>query len=327
MQTKKFILFFTSISLIALSGCQVKKDVSDVPQESQKKISYFYNESDITLNKTGTKVPKMDVSPAKIIEDTSKYVATYLLEGDILKETGLSKNIITINSDGTFIELRVLDTGPSFHYYVDSSNQLQKKKAKNYALLSGYVVEENESIFLSYKNAVQNYNALNQEGKEKLSPLPLEYNYQTFDYTGYKSAVFQNDAFEFNLGNSEFLKAEKIDEVPKEMTVTPLEVNETLKKKKKQLANGDYELNHSNDLIQLFNRKFSDSEQIELVDIKKFNSFKTTDNESKKAVYGFSTTHKAEETDKKEETIYLYDGEKIYSSDNQEGLIFEEVEF
>ena len=327
MQTKKFILFFTSISLIALSGCQVKKDVSDVPQESQKKISYFYNESDITLNKTGTKVPKMDVSPAKIIEDTSKYVATYLLEGDILKETGLSKNIITINSDGTFIELRVLDTGPSFHYYVDSSNQLQKKKAKNYALLSGYVVEENESIFLSYKNAVQNYNALNQEGKENLSPLPLEYNYQTFDYTGYKSAVFQNDAFEFNLGNSEFLKAEKIDEVPKELTVTPLEVNETLKKKKKQLANGDYELIHSNDLIQLFNRKFSDSEQIELVDIKKFNSFKTTDNESKKAVYGFSATHKDEETDKKEETIYLYDGEKIYSSDNQEGLIFEEVEF
>ena len=324
MQTKKFILFFTSISLIALSGCQVKKDVSDVPQESQKKISYFYNESDITLNKTGTKVPKMDVSPAKIIEDTSKYVATYLLEGDILKETGLSKNIITINNDGTFIELRVLDTGPSFHYYVDSSNQLQKKKAKNYALLSGYVVEENESIFLSYKNAVQNYNALNQEGKEKLSPLPLEYNYQTFDYTGYKSAVFQNDAFEFNLGNSEFLKAEKIDEVPKELTVTPLEVNETLKKKKKQLANGDYELNHSNDLIQLFNRKFSDSEQIELVDIKKFNSFKTTDNESKKAVYGFSTTHKDVETEK---TIYLYDGEKIYSSDNQEKLIFEEVEF
>lgn len=327
MQTKKIILFLTSISLIALTGCQVKKDVSNVSQEPQKKISYFYNESDITLNKIGTKVPKMDVSPAKIIEDTSKYVATYLLEGDILKETGLSKNIITINSDGTFIELRVLDTGPSFHYYVDSSNQLQKKKAKNYALLSGYVVEENESIFLSYKNAVQNYNALNQEGKEKLSPLPLEYNYQTFDYTGYKSAVFQNDAFEFNLGNSEFLKAEKIDEVPKEMTVTPLEVNETLKKKKKQLANGDYELNHSNDLIQLFNRKFSDSEQIELVDIKKFNSFKTTDNESKKAVYGFSTTHKAEETDKKEETIYLYDGEKIYSSDNQEKLIFEEVEF
>ncbi|MFW7431875.1 hypothetical protein [Vagococcus carniphilus] len=327
MQTKKIILFLTSISLIALTGCQVKKDVSNVSQEPQKKISYFYNESDITLNKIGTKVPKMDVSPAKIIEDTSKYVATYLLEGDILKETGLSKNIITINSDGTFIELRVLDTGPSFHYYVDSSNQLQKKKAKNYALLSGYVVEENESIFLSYKNAVQNYNALNQEGKEKLSPLPLEYNYQTFDYTGYKSAVFQNDAFEFNLGNSEFLKAEKIDEVPKEMTVTPLEVNETLKKKKKQLANGDYELNHSNDMIQLFNRKFSDSEQIELVDIKKFNSFKTTDNESKKAVYGFSTTHKAEETDKKEETIYLYDGEKIYSSDNQEKLIFEEVEF
>lgn len=327
MQTKKIILFLTSISLIALTGCQVKKDVSNVSQEPQKKISYFYNESDITLNKTGTKVPKMDVSPAKIIEDTSKYVATYLLEGDILKETGLSKNIITINSDGTFIELRVLDTGPSFHYYVDSSNQLQKKKAKNYALLSGYVVEENESIFLSYKNAVQNYNALNQEGKENLSPLPLEYNYQTFDYTGYKSAVFQNDAFEFNLGNSEFLKAEKIDEVPKELTVTPLEVNETLKKKKKQLANGDYELNHSNDLIQLFNRKFSDSEQIELVDIKKFNSFKTTDNESKKAVYGFSTTYKAEETDKKEETIYLYDGEKIYSSDNQEGLIFEEVEF
>ena len=327
MQTKKFILFFTSINLIALSGCQVKKDASYVPQESQKKISYFYNESDITLNKTGTKVPKMDVSPAKIIEDTSKYVATYLLEGDILKETGLSKNIITINSDGTFIELRVLDTGPSFHYYVDSSNQLQKKKAKNYALLSGYVVEENESIFLSYKNAVQNYNALNQEGKVNLSPLPLEYNYQTFDYTGYKSAVFQNDAFEFNLGNSEFLKAEKIDEVPKELTVTPLEVNETLKKKKKQLANGDYELNHSNDLIQLFNRKFSDSEQIELVDIKKFNSFKTTDNESKKAVYGFSTTHKDAETDIKEKTIYLYDGEKIYSSDNQEGLIFEEVEF
>lgn len=327
MQTKKIILFLTSISLIALTGCQVKKDVSNVSQEPQKKISYFYNESDITLNKTGTKVPKMDVSPAKIIEDTSKYVATYLLEGDILKETGLSKNVISINSDGTFIELRVLDTGPSFHYYVDSSNQLQKKKAKNYALLSGYVVEENESIFLSYKNAVQNYNALNQEGKENLSPLPLEYNYQTFDYTGYKSAVFQNDAFEFNLGNSEFLKAEKIDEVPKELTVTPLEVNETLKKKKKQLANGDYELNHSNDLIQLFNRKFSDSEQIELVDIKKFNSFKTTDNESKKAVYGFSTTHKAEETDKKEETIYLYDGEKIYSSDNQEKLIFEEVEF
>lgn len=72
----------------------------------------------------------MDASPIKIIEDINKYVATYLLEGDILKETGLNKNIITINNDGTFIELRVLDTDPSFHYYVDKSNQLQKKKVK-----------------------------------------------------------------------------------------------------------------------------------------------------------------------------------------------------
>lgn len=73
----------------------------------------------------------MDVSPIKIIEDINKYVATYLLEGDILKETGLSKNIITINNDGTFIDRRVLDTGLSFSYYLDKSNQLQKKKAEN----------------------------------------------------------------------------------------------------------------------------------------------------------------------------------------------------
>ncbi|MEG0550563.1 MAG: hypothetical protein RR554_05345 [Vagococcus sp.] len=329
MKKHSLSLLALIVLTMSLSGCALNNEAKASSSYESKASTYFYDEKEIAEKNSQPKYPTMDVAPAKIVTDAKKYAGTYSLDWGHIETAGLRKNLLKVNNDGTFVELRVLTdnaTNSDKRYYVDKKNKLHSKKPSTYALLSGYVTELKGDVFLSYANATQFYNALNEKGEDKISPLPFEYNYQTFKYTGYQGTKFVDNTFEVNLevkdGIQKFVKVVP-KATPRELTVTPLEISEFLKDSKEKLTSKNYEFNNINDFLQILNRKIPQNHDIQLLDINSYQNFETTDEGNRKAIYAFSSTS-SEENDV---TTYLYDGERIFVSQENNNKLFEEFEF
>lgn len=329
MKKHSLSLLALIIFTMSLSGCALNNEAKASSSYESKKSTYFYDEKEIAEKNNQPKYPVMDVAPAKIVTDAKKYAGIYSLDWGQIETAGLKKNLLKVNKDGTFIELRVLtdsDNKKDKHYYVDKKQKLHSKKPENYALLSGYVTELNGDVFLSYANATQFYNALNEKGQNKISPLPFEYNYQTFDYTGYQGTKFVDKTFEVDLevknGIQKFVKVVP-KQTPRELTITPLEIENFLRSSKEKLLSKNYKFNNMNDFLQILNRKMPQNQDIQLLDINSYQNFETSDEGNRKAIYAFSSTS----LEDNKVTTYLYDGERIFVSQENNNQLFEEFEF
>ncbi len=315
---KRYLISLGLICLLVLplTGCKLnQKNVTQT-----KKSVYFYDEANISSDTKNLNIPDLNVLPARIIKDASQYAGFYKLDTDKKEVANLVENQLKVNEDGTFVELRVLrDDG--IRYFVEEKNTLKETENKNYELLSGYLVESEGIIFLSYADAVHFYKSVNEKGSYAISPLASEYHYQTFKYTGFQMIKYSNNTFEADLGMEDgpqkFIKS---DEPLPELSATPLEISNRLKNQTLDLSEGKYELNNENDFIQLFNRKLPNSE-ITLLKPRDYKKFETSDNGTQKAIYAFSTQ------DKNTHYVYLYDGERIYFSPEQADMVFTPYQF
>lgn len=315
------LLIFT----VSLSGCSFKNEAKASSAYEDKESIYFFNEKEIKDSNLESKYAKKDVSPKNVIDNTKEYSGIYSLQWESKKDVALDKNLLKVNEDGTFIELRVLKDNSeetTTHYYVDKKNKLHTKNAINYELLSGYVVKENNQVSLSYADSISFYKAVNQKGEEKISPLSQNYNYQLLDDNEAQTSLFVKDGFEIN-ADGESVRLVKVvpKETPKELTVTPLEINNFLKKSQENLASKHYEFNNINDFIQFMSPQTAPSDEVKLLDITSYQNVETEKENHIKAKYAFSTT--SSNNGNKVTNVYLFDGQNIYFSNDETPTTFQ----
>lgn len=315
------LLIFT----VSLSGCSLKNEAKASSAYEDKESIYFFNEKEVKDSNLESKHAKTDVSPKNILENSKDYSGVYSLQWESKKDVALDKNLLKVNNDGTFVELRILKDDSketTTHYYVDKKNRLHTKNAINYELLSGYVVEENNQVSLSYTDSISFYKSLNQKGEEKISPLSQNFNYKKLDNNKIQTSLFVKDGFEVNT-NGETIRLVKVvpKETPKELTVTPLEINNFLNKSQENLASKHYEFNNINDLIQFMSPQTASSDEVKLLDITSYQNVKNEEGNHLKVKYAFSTT--VLDSGNKITNVYLFDGQNIYFSNDETSTTFQ----
>ncbi len=211
MKKKLLILASLFIFTAILGACYLKSSLI-----SKGKESYVnYSEKEINERKIDEKYPQVDILPAKLVKNSKDIVGIYSLEWVNKEKSPLKKNLLKVNEDGTFIESRTW-----------SNSSKEKEKNEEYTLLSGYVIDLEGEIFLKYANTID----VSEESIQKNS---LESSYQQLDTQKMKSPVFVNGSFEVpSSKQNDSFKLIKVvpKETPRELTSTPLEVNELINK-------------------------------------------------------------------------------------------------